>query len=110
MRKLLFVIAAVAVVLSSCTSRGIVRKTDASVYTDPERVDAVKPDESTRVRYKIVEGCRWLLFINQWGLSTEHSPKCENPECPYRQYRPYRNGTVQHDTVYFCNTAYVREE
>jgi len=92
----LFVIAAVAVVLSSCSRNG-----KASGYENFERVYTVEPDDgSTRVRYKIVDGCKWLLFINQYGLSTEHSPKCGNPECPYR---PYRDGTVQHDTVYVCD-------
>lgn len=96
MRKLLFVIAAVAVVLSSCRSRGIVREKKAPVYENFERAEVVEEEGYVAVRYKIADGCRWLLFINQWGLTTEHSPKCRNPECPYR------NGTVQHDTVYVC--------
>lgn len=85
MRKLLFVIAAVAVVLSSCSGNGAVREDKASGYANFERVDTVKPDDGLiMVRYKIVDGCRWLLFFDNFGLSSEHSPKCENPECPYR--------------------------
>jgi hypothetical protein len=97
MRKLLFVIAAVAVVLSSCSGNGNVQEDEASGRANFECVDTVIPDGGFAiVRYKIVDGCRWLLFIDNFGLSTEHSPKCRNPECPYR------NGIVQHDTVYVC--------
>ena len=94
MRKLLFVIAA-AVALSSCSGNGTVQEDEASGYANFERVDTVKPDDGcVIVRYKIVDGCRWLLFIDNFGLSTEHSPKCDNPECPYR------NGAAKRDTVY----------
>jgi len=95
MRKLLFAITAVAIALSSCSGNGTVQEDEASGHANFERVDTVEPDDGfVIVRYKIVDGCRWLLFIDNFGLSTEHSPKCENPECPYR------NGIVQHDTVY----------